>query len=130
MQESTVALHPLHSYQPGGRMGLDEALGLEPPPGSRLRWPGRGAIVFEDVHLRYGPRGHWALRGVSIQLAPGEKVGLCGRTGQRIWQSKFDAALETFASCCQATSRSISVAFQTQYQACRTRSGKMAGSVS
>ncbi len=61
------------------------------PPG----WPGAGAVRFEGVRLRYearcGPGATggvpaacdvpWALAGLDLELRPGERMGLVGRTG-------------------------------------------------
>lgn len=40
-----------------------------------------GHIVFEDVSFRYDDSGPWAVRGVSFEVKPGQKVALVGRTG-------------------------------------------------
>ncbi len=40
-----------------------------------------GAIGVEEVSFRYRPDGPLVLRGVSFSAAPGQKVGLVGRTG-------------------------------------------------
>lgn len=42
-------------------------------------WP-RGGVSFEDVQLRYRG-GDLILKGVSFEAEPGERVGICGRTG-------------------------------------------------
>jgi ATP-binding cassette subfamily C (CFTR/MRP) protein 1 len=47
------------------------------PPAS---WPEKGGIEFRDVDARYNERG-LALDGINLIIAPGEKVGICGRTG-------------------------------------------------
>jgi ATP-binding cassette subfamily B protein/ATP-binding cassette subfamily C protein len=39
------------------------------------------AVEFDDVSFRYPGRSEWALRGVSLVLAPGEKLGLVGENG-------------------------------------------------
>ncbi|KAG6962098.1 hypothetical protein JG687_00007325 [Phytophthora cactorum] len=44
-------------------------------------WPARGAIRFDNLCLRYRPDLPLVLRGVSMDIQPGEKVGICGRTG-------------------------------------------------
>ncbi len=41
----------------------------------------RGAITFEDVHFGYGRSGGGGLQGVTLHIAPGERVGLVGRSG-------------------------------------------------
>ena len=45
--------------------------------------PGRlqGAIELEDVTYRYAPGGSPVLDGISVRIAPGEKVALVGPTG-------------------------------------------------
>jgi ATP-binding cassette, subfamily B, bacterial len=47
------------------------------------RPPGRvrGAVTFENVHFEYGREGGGGLRGVTLHIAPGERVGLVGRSG-------------------------------------------------
>ena len=48
-----------------------------PPPG----WPKVGAVVFEDVVMRYRPDLPPVLRGFSADVRGGEKIGVVGRTG-------------------------------------------------
>ena len=43
-------------------------------------WP-RGHIVFADYQMRYREGLDLVLRGVSLEIEAGEKVGICGRTG-------------------------------------------------
>ncbi|MCJ1311899.1 hypothetical protein MMC25_005572 [Agyrium rufum] len=47
------------------------------PPHS---WPESGAIEFRNVTAAYNPTA-LALRNISIDIRPGQKVGICGRTG-------------------------------------------------
>ncbi|KAG2509612.1 hypothetical protein JM18_009069 [Phytophthora kernoviae] len=44
-------------------------------------WPLHGAVRFEGLCLRYRPELPLVLRGVDLDIAAGEKVGICGRTG-------------------------------------------------
>lgn len=44
-------------------------------------WPSKGAIVFNDLKMRYRPELPWILKGVSCSILPREKIGICGRTG-------------------------------------------------
>ncbi|KAL4164373.1 hypothetical protein KRP22_004239 [Phytophthora ramorum] len=44
-------------------------------------WPSHGAVRFEGLCLRYRPELPLVLKGVDMDVAAGEKVGICGRTG-------------------------------------------------
>ncbi|OEJ86325.1 Oligomycin resistance ATP-dependent permease YOR1 [Hanseniaspora osmophila] len=44
-------------------------------------WPVKSNIRFEDVSLAYRPELPLVLKHVSISVADGEKIGICGRTG-------------------------------------------------
>nr|XP_005155817.1 multidrug resistance-associated protein 7 isoform X1 [Danio rerio]XP_021329903.1 multidrug resistance-associated protein 7 isoform X1 [Danio rerio]XP_021335425.1 multidrug resistance-associated protein 7 isoform X1 [Danio rerio] len=45
------------------------------------RWPERARVEFVDVVLSYRPGLPNALDGVSVEVLPGEKIGIVGRTG-------------------------------------------------
>ncbi|KAG8813820.1 hypothetical protein FRC19_002163 [Serendipita sp. 401] len=45
------------------------------------RWPDKGAISFKNVDMTYRPGLPLVLHGVSFDVQPGEKIGICGRTG-------------------------------------------------
>jgi ATP-binding cassette subfamily C (CFTR/MRP) protein 1 len=47
----------------------------EPPTG----WPSRGAIVISGITFAYGSQR--VLEDVSLDVRPGEKIAICGRTG-------------------------------------------------
>lgn len=44
-------------------------------------WPQRGEIQFSHVFLRYRPELPHVLSDFSLHVNPGEKIGICGRTG-------------------------------------------------
>lgn len=44
-------------------------------------WPSRGVLEVRDAQVRYRPELPLVLKGVSFEVAAGEKVGICGRTG-------------------------------------------------
>jgi len=49
----------------------------EPPP----EWPSQGGLRFEKLQMRYRPELPLVLNGISFEVQPGHKVGICGRTG-------------------------------------------------
>jgi ABC-type multidrug transport system fused ATPase/permease subunit len=51
----------------------------EMPPGD---WPARGAIEFENVDASYSPTTSLVLNEISLRIEPGQKVGVCGRSGR------------------------------------------------
>ncbi|RFN51788.1 ABC transporter, transmembrane domain, type 1 [Fusarium flagelliforme] len=48
-----------------------------PPP----NWPSAGHIVFEAVEASYRSDLPPVLKGISFQVFPGQRLGICGRTG-------------------------------------------------
>lgn len=44
-------------------------------------WPEHGQIEFKDVSLRYREGLPLVLKNISLSIKPGEKIGICGRTG-------------------------------------------------
>lgn len=44
-------------------------------------WPETGAMAFENVFAGYGSDKPSVLHDVTLSIAPGEKIGICGRTG-------------------------------------------------
>lgn len=44
-------------------------------------WPTKGSLQFLDVLLAYFPGAQHTLKGISVNISGGEKVGLVGRTG-------------------------------------------------
>ena len=52
---------------------------FEPP----ANWPSQGKVVLTNLTASYGENAEFkALDNVSLEIQPGEKVGICGRTGR------------------------------------------------
>ena len=45
------------------------------------KWPQNGEIEFKDFSVRYRPGTEIVLKKINFHIQPGEKVGVCGRTG-------------------------------------------------
>ncbi|CAG2164179.1 unnamed protein product, partial [Oppiella nova] len=45
------------------------------------KWPQRGEIKFIDLSLKYESNEDIVIKGANFSVKPGEKVGICGRTG-------------------------------------------------
>ena len=45
------------------------------------KWPNNGEIEFKDFSVRYRPGTEIVLKKINFHIQPGEKVGVCGRTG-------------------------------------------------
>ncbi|KAK7867419.1 hypothetical protein R5R35_003843 [Gryllus longicercus] len=62
-------------------------LAPEPEPDSKeavdvgAAWPDRGMLQFDNVFVRHNAADPPVLRGVSVLVEPGQKVGIVGRTG-------------------------------------------------
>ncbi|CCH41462.1 putative membrane protein [Wickerhamomyces ciferrii] len=50
-------------------------------PGPSQEWPEHGAVIFQDVSLRYREGLPLVLKNVSFDIRSQEKIGICGRTG-------------------------------------------------
>lgn len=51
-----------------------------PSPEAPKDWPSQGSIEIRDVTASYPFRGR-VLNGINLSIKPGERVGICGRTG-------------------------------------------------
>ena len=47
----------------------------------RPSWPERGEIIMDNVQMRYRAGLPLILRGLSMRVKPGERIGIVGRTG-------------------------------------------------
>ncbi|EPS27187.1 hypothetical protein PDE_02130 [Penicillium oxalicum 114-2] len=56
----------------------DDGKELSTPPKS---WPAKGSIDIRDVTASYTDNGSPVLRNVTLSIAHGQKIGVCGRTG-------------------------------------------------
>eukprot|EP00927_Polykrikos_kofoidii_P086092 TRINITY_DN9546_c1_g1_i1.p1 TRINITY_DN9546_c1_g1~~TRINITY_DN9546_c1_g1_i1.p1 ORF type:complete len:1386 (-),score=178.73 TRINITY_DN9546_c1_g1_i1:1016-5173(-) len=52
-------------------------MSVRPP----ANWPSKGALEIRNLQLRYRPQLPLVLKGVSFTAAPGERLGVVGRTG-------------------------------------------------
>ncbi|KAJ2882602.1 ATP-binding cassette glutathione S-conjugate transporter ycf1 [Coemansia aciculifera] len=44
-------------------------------------WPHNGNVEFKNLSVKYGANQDYALKNLNINLRPGEKIGIVGRTG-------------------------------------------------
>ena len=44
-------------------------------------WPSHGLVEFRDITASYTPDAEPVLRNLTLTIRPGQKVGICGRTG-------------------------------------------------
>lgn len=58
-----------------------EAPAIIPSNRPPKNWPEHGEIVFTDVEMKYREDLDPVLNGLNLTIAPGEKVGIVGRTG-------------------------------------------------
>jgi len=59
--------------EPPKRMIQDKTLGKE--------WPEKGEISFSNIYMKYRPELDYVLRGLTLTIEKGSKVGIVGRTG-------------------------------------------------
>ncbi|KAL2059858.1 hypothetical protein VTL71DRAFT_10013 [Oculimacula yallundae] len=45
------------------------------------QWPSKGQLTFEGVSASYGSASGAVLNNISMSILPGQKIGVCGRTG-------------------------------------------------
>ncbi|MFV0473865.1 MAG: ABC transporter ATP-binding protein [Pikeienuella sp.] len=64
-----------------GMQTISAPVGLRDAPGARPLEVTGGAISFRDVRHHYGKDGGGGLNGVDLEIAPGERIGLVGRSG-------------------------------------------------
>lgn len=60
---------------------IDFPLVITDPPSPVALTTLRGEIAFENAGFRYQAQGDWILRGLNLQIKPGETIALVGETG-------------------------------------------------
>lgn len=62
---------------------LEEEGPWDPLPADRppTDWPREGRVTFRHAYLRYTPDGPPSIRDLDVEILPGEKIGIVGRTG-------------------------------------------------
>lgn len=55
-----------------GALKLEASPRLKDDPGAE--WPSKGRVTFDNVDLRYRPSLPLVLKGVALEILPGEKV--------------------------------------------------------
>nr|CAI5818820.1 unnamed protein product [Callosobruchus analis] len=73
-----VSVERVLQYTKLEKEGPFETLPANKPP---LGWPSQGHVMFEKVYLRYAPELDPVLKNLTIEVKPGEKIGVVGRTG-------------------------------------------------
>lgn len=68
----------LHYYSHG--LEQEESVNTTPQI-VRSTWPENGELQFKDVQMRYRPGLPLVLKGLSVSIRSGERVGIVGRTG-------------------------------------------------
>ncbi|VDD74815.1 unnamed protein product [Mesocestoides corti] len=86
MDVSTLLTNAFNKQKRRQLSGREHLRSLEPPvwAGVDASWPRAGRVVFHDVCLSYPSASEvakLALDGVCLEIEPGEKVGVVGRTG-------------------------------------------------
>ena len=57
-----------------------EASYEDPKAKPKAPWPAKGHVELKDVSLKYRPELPLVLRGISMNIQPGEKIGIVGRS--------------------------------------------------
>merc|ERR1712216_414289 len=62
-------------------MGLAVGASGGKPANLPVDWPQQGAISLNNLRMRYRPETPLVLKGLNVSIAPGERIGVVGRTG-------------------------------------------------
>lgn len=78
IETNIVAVERIKEY---AETRQEAAWELEPAPPLPKDWPAKGEVVFENFQIRYREGLDLVLKGISVRIEGGEKVGIVGRTG-------------------------------------------------
>ncbi|KAK9870728.1 hypothetical protein WA026_008296 [Henosepilachna vigintioctopunctata] len=73
-----ISVERVLQYTKLDKEGPFQSLSAYKPP---VSWPEAGRIGFKNLYLRYDPEEEPILRNLSLEIEPGEKIGIVGRTG-------------------------------------------------
>lgn len=79
LETSLGAISRLKSFGEETELEDDGKLGTVP----YAAWPAQGRLQFRNVRASYDGTNQ-VLRGLDLEVQPGEKFGLCGRTGRSV----------------------------------------------
>jgi len=74
MNSAERVLHYANELEQEAAFEIEET---KPPS----KWPAEGAVLFHKVVMSYRPGLPSVLKGLTIDVKPGEKVGIVGRCG-------------------------------------------------
>lgn len=77
LETNVVSVERIKEYSETEREALWDIDETKPPK----KWPSDGKVSFENYETRYRAGLDLVLRGISVDIAGGEKVGIVGRTG-------------------------------------------------
>ena len=77
LENNIVAVERLKEYSEVAIEAPWSIAGTKPPP----EWPVNASVLFDNMELRYREGLELVLKGVSVDIKDGEKVGIVGRTG-------------------------------------------------
>ncbi|MFD2611777.1 ABC transporter ATP-binding protein [Paenibacillus gansuensis] len=60
---------------------LHEPYDISDSPGARPLQRVQGGISFNNVHFKYNPDGEWVLKGIDLDIEPGQTVAFVGMSG-------------------------------------------------
>ena len=74
-EKEMVSVERAHQFE---KIESENWLGTEEMP---IGWPNEPFVEFSNVTMQYNIQDDNALNGISFCINPGEKIGICGRTG-------------------------------------------------